>query len=201
MFTATDLACSRGERKLFDGISFALDRTEWLHVKGENGAGKTTMLRTLVGLSPADHGDVRWNGADIREHADDYRRDFVYLGHQAGLKDELTPVENLKLALMLDGFEPSEDMIVDALHRMRLQGREDLPARVLSAGQRRRVLLARLLLRPAKLWVLDEPFNALDVAGIDLLRTMIREHLDAGGIAVLTSHHVMPLEHGREIQL
>jgi len=201
MFTATDLACSRGERKLFHGISFALDRSEWLHVKGENGAGKTTMLRTLVGLSPADHGDVRWNGADIREHADDYRRDFVYLGHQAGLKDELTPVENLKLALMLDGFEPSEDMIVDALHRMRLQGREDLPARVLSAGQRRRVLLARLLLRPAKLWVLDEPFNALDVAGIDLLRTMIREHLDAGGIAVLTSHHVMPLEHGREIQL
>lgn len=201
MFTATDLACSRGERKLFEGISFALESREWLHVKGENGAGKTTMLRTLIGLSPADHGHIRWRGNDIREHAEDYRRAFVYLGHQAGLKDELTPVENLKLALMLDGYEPSEDEILDALGRMGLHGREDLPARVLSAGQRRRVLLARLLLRPADLWVLDEPFNALDVAGIDLLRSMIRAHLDGGGLAVLTSHHVMPLEHGREIQL
>jgi heme exporter protein A len=201
MFTATDLACSRGERKLFDGVSFSLDRTEWLHVKGENGAGKTTMLRTLIGLSPADHGQICWNGADIHRHAEDYRRAFVYLGHQAGVKDELTPVENLKLALMLDGFEPSDDEIFGALGRMGLRGREDLPARVLSAGQRRRVLLARLLLRPAALWVLDEPFNALDVAGIELLRGMIRTHLDAGGIAVLTSHHVMPLSHGREIQL
>lgn len=201
MFTATDLACSRGERQLFAGVSFSLERSEWLHVKGENGAGKTTMLRTLIGLSPADHGEIRWKGESIREHADDYRRDFVYLGHQAGLKDELTPVENVKLALMLDGFEPSDDEIFDALGRMGLQGREELPARVLSAGQRRRVLLARLLLRPADLWVLDEPFNALDVAGIDMLRGMIRAHLDAGGIAVLTSHHVMPLSHGREIQL
>ena len=201
MFTATDLACSRGERTLFDGVSFALDRTEWLHVKGENGAGKTTLLRTLIGLSPADHGQIRWKGEDIRENAEDYRRAFVYLGHQAGLKDELTPMENLKLALMLDGFEPADPELFDALGRMGLHGRENLPARVLSAGQRRRVLLARLLLRPADLWVLDEPFNALDVAGIELLRAMIREHLDAGGIAVLTSHHVMPLEHGREIQL
>jgi heme exporter protein A len=201
MFTATDLACSRGERKLFDGVSFSLERSEWLHVKGENGAGKTTMLRTLIGLSPADHGQICWNGADIHQHAEDYRRAFVYLGHQAGVKDELTPVENLKLALMLDGFEPSDDEIFGALGRMGLRGREELPARVLSAGQRRRVLLARLLLRPAELWVLDEPFNALDVAGIELLRGMIRNHLDAGGIAVLTSHHVMPLSHGREIQL
>jgi heme exporter protein A len=201
MFTATDLACSRGERTLFDGVSFALDRSEWLHVKGENGAGKTTLLRTLIGLSPADHGEIRWKGEDIRENADDYRRAFVYLGHQAGLKDELTPMENLKLALMLDGFEPADPELFGALGRMGLHGRENLPSRVLSAGQRRRVLLARLLLRPADLWVLDEPFNALDVAGIELLRAMIREHLDAGGLAVLTSHHVMPLEHGREIQL
>ena len=201
MFTATDLACSRGERRLFDGLSFALDRGEWLHVKGENGAGKTTLLRTLIGLSPPDEGAVRWCGTDTRERADDYRRAFVYLGHQSGLKEELTPLENLRLALALDGFAADDEPLLDALGRMGLQGREDLPARVLSAGQKRRVLLARLLLRPADLWVLDEPFNALDAAGIGLLCTMIEGHLDAGGIAVLTSHQSMPLPRGQEIAL
>jgi heme exporter protein A len=201
MFTATDLACSRGERRLFDGLSFALDRGEWLHVKGENGAGKTTLLRTLIGLSPPDEGEVRWRGANTRERADDYRRAFVYLGHQASLKEELTPLENLRLALALDGFAADDEHLLDALGQLGLQGREDLPARVLSAGQKRRVLLARLLLRPADLWVLDEPFNALDAAGINQLCTMIESHLDAGGIAVLTSHQAMPLPRGQGIAL
>ena len=201
MFTATDLACSRGERRLFDGLSFTLQRGDWLHVKGENGAGKTTLLRTLIGLSPPDEGEIRWRGADTHERADEYRRAFVYLGHQSGLKEELTPLENLRLALALDGFAADDEHLLDALGTLGLQGREDLPSRVLSAGQKRRVLLARLLLRPADLWVLDEPFNALDAAGIDLLCTMIESHLDAGGIAVLTSHQSMPLPRGQEIAL
>jgi heme exporter protein A len=201
MFTATDLACSRGERRLFEGLCFALEAGQWLHVQGENGAGKTTLLRTLVGLSPADSGSVSWRGEDIRHQGEEYRRAFVYLGHQAALKDELSPLENLRIALLLDGFDPAEDDLLQALQRLGLQGREDLACRALSAGQRRRVLLARLLLRPAKLWVLDEPFNTLDAAAMELLRLMICGHLDAGGIAVLTSHQALPLQHGREVRL
>ena len=201
MLTATDLACSRGERQLFEGLCFALEAGQWLHVKGENGAGKTTLLRTVVGLSPADRGEVRWRGADIRDRPGDYRRAFLYLGHPVCLKDELSPLENLQLALQLDGFAPGEEVVLQALERLGLQGREDLPSRVLSAGQRRRVLLARLLLRPAQLWILDEPFNALDAAATELLLSMVRGHLDAGVVAVLTSHQAMPLARSREVRL
>ena len=201
MLTATDLACSRGERRLFDHLSFGLEGGDWLHVKGENGAGKTTLLRTLIGLSPPDEGEVRWRGSETRQHADDYRRAFIYLGHQAGLKEELTPFENLQLGLALDGFAATEERLLEALHRIGLQGREELPARVLSAGQRRRVLLARLLLRPAELWVLDEPFSALDAAGVELLCMLISSHLEGGGITVLTSHQSMPLPPGKELAL
>jgi heme exporter protein A len=201
MLAATDLACSRGERRLFGSVNFALDPGDWLHVKGENGAGKTTLLRTLIGLSPPDTGNVRWHGTDTRACADRFRRAFVYLGHQSALKDELTPLENLRLALAVDGFDADEAHLLDVLRRIGLQGREDLPCRALSAGQKRRVLLARLLLRPADLWVLDEPFSALDAPGIDLLCTMIASHLDGGGIAVMTSHQEMPLAAGRELAL
>jgi len=201
MFAATDLACSRGECRLFEGLSFTLEAGQWLHVKGENGAGKTTLLRTLIGLSPADCGEVRWRGSDIREQGGDYRRAFVYLGHQAALKDELSPLENLKLALLLDGFDPSEDDLLGALQRLGLHGREDLPARSLSAGQRRRVLLARLLLRPAELWVLDEPFSALDAGGAELLLSMVGDHLGSGGLAVMTHHQAIALADGREVRL
>lgn len=201
MFTATDLACSRGERQLFGGLNLHLEAGDWLHVKGENGCGKTTLLRTLIGLSPPDRGEIRWHGADTRARADEYRRAFVYLGHQAGLKEELTPLENLRLSLALDGFATGEEHLLEALRRMGLQGREDLPSRVLSAGQKRRVLLARLLLRPADLWVLDEPFNALDTAGVELLCTMIATHLEVGGIAVLTSHQPMQIARGQEVTL
>ena len=201
MFNATDLACSRGERRLFEGLSFSLRRGDWLHVRGANGSGKTTLLRTLIGLSPPDAGSIRWCGDPIADCADDYRRALVYLGHQAGLKEELTPVENLRLALALDGFEIAEAGLVHALRRMGLQGREHLAARHLSAGQKRRVLLARLLLRPAELWVLDEPFSALDREAIELLGKLTADHLDCGGVAVLTSHQPVPLEAGQEIML
>ncbi len=201
MLAATDLACSRGERRLFGSVDFTLERGDWLHVKGENGAGKTTLLRTLIGLSPPDAGSIRWLGIDTRECADRFRRAFVYLGHLSALKDELTPLENLRLALAVDGFGAEEAQLLDALRRTGLQGREDLPYRALSAGQKRRVLLARLLLRPADLWVLDEPFSALDVSGIELLSAMIAGHLERGGIAVMTSHQELPLPAGRELAL
>ena len=201
MFRATDLTCSRGERRLFQDLSFSLEPGQWLHVKGENGAGKTTLLRTLVGLAHADGGHVAWRGRPIAEAGEDYRRDCIYLGHQAGLKDELTALENLRLALAIDGTPAGDDALLDALDAMGLAGREDLPARSLSAGQKRRVLLARLLLRRAALWVLDEPFTALDAAAVQQLSALIGRHLHAGGMAVLTSHQDVPLPDGQELRL
>jgi heme exporter protein A len=201
MLTATDLACSRGERPLFGGLSFALNAGDWLHVKGENGAGKTTLLRTLAGLAPADRGQVRWDSADASARNGDYRRAVLYLGHPAALKDELTPLENLSLALALDGQAAETATLVAALQQMHLQGREDVPVRHLSAGQKRRVLLARLLVRPADLWLLDEPFAALDADGIVLLCRLIGEQLARGGIVVLTSHQAVALPGGQELRL
>ena len=202
MLAASDLACSRGERRLFDAVNFGLDAGDWLHVKGENGSGKTTLLRTLIGLSPPDAGAIRWRGADTRECGEAYRRALVYIGHQAALKDELTPLENLRLALALDGFDADEDHLPDVLRRVGLQGREELPCRALSAGQKRRLLIARLLLRPAELWVLDEPFSALDAPGVELL---VRDHREpsrgAAAWPLLHSHQDMPLPTGRELAL
>jgi heme exporter protein A len=201
MFSAIDLACSRGGHPLFEEVGFALQPGDWLHVQGENGAGKTTLLRTLTGLAAADTGEVRWDGMDIRKHSEAFRRAVLYLGHPPASKDELTPLENLALALALDGLPTEEADLLEALDRVGLRGREHIPVRHLSAGQRRRALLARLLLRPAALWVLDEPFGALDTAAIDLLCHLLDAHLTRGGIAVLTSHQPVPLPGGQELLL
>ena len=201
MLSVSHLACSRGDRRLFGDLSFAVEPGGWLHVTGDNGAGKTTLLRTLVGLSQPDAGEIRWNGVSVSERADEFRASSVYLGHPAAIKDELSPLENLRLALALDGHDVDEDAALDALERIGLAGREDLAARHLSAGQKRRVLLARLLLRPAALWVLDEPFTALDRDAVGLLHALIEAHLDRDGMAVLTSHQAVPLGRGAAVSL
>jgi heme exporter protein A len=201
MLSVTDLACSRGERRLCDGVGFRLARGEWLHVKGENGSGKTTLLRTLVGLAPADAGQVTWCGSDIRADPDMYRAALVYLGHPSALKDDLTAEENLRVALALDGVAVDDEALDAALRRMHLQDQRELRARQLSAGQRRRLSTARLLLRPAPLWVLDEPFAALDAAGVETLGELLHDHLAAGGIGVVTSHQAIPLPAGQELTL
>ena len=201
LFTATDLACSRGGRRLFEGVGFELRGGEWLHVKGANGSGKTTLLRTLVGLSPPDTGRVKWRGADIRGDAQDYRRAVVYLGHPPALKDDLSAQENLRVSLELDGIGADDDTLAGALQRVRLEDQNDLRARHLSAGQRRRLLLARLLLRPADLWVLDEPFAPLDAHGTEVLGELLRAHLDRGGVGVITSHQPVPLAACQELAL
>jgi heme exporter protein A len=201
LLLATDLACSRGERQLFAGVGFSVEAGEWLHVKGANGSGKTTLLRTLVGLAPADAGRIAWCGRDIGDDPDGYRQDVAYLGHPPAVKDDLTAAENLGVAMEIDGV-PVDDAALDAaLRRMDLDERRDLRARQLSAGQRRRLLLARLLLRPARLWILDEPFAPLDAASIELLGTLMQAHLDRGGIGVVTSHQPVPLKPSREIAL
>jgi heme exporter protein A len=201
MLTATGLSCIRGERRLFSGIDLAVAPGEWLHLQGENGAGKTSLLRILVGLTPAAEGEIRWKGESIRALGEEFRREMVYLGHHAAVKEDLTALENLQISAALDGAELAERDALAALFRMGLKGREELPVRVLSQGQKRRVLLARLLARKAALWVLDEPFTALDVKAVQMLSDLIAEHVGAGGMAVLTSHQSMPIAGGKSLVL
>ncbi len=201
LLSAQGLACVRGERQLFSGLGLDLAAGEWLHVRGENGSGKTSLLRMLVGLAEPAAGEIRWRGQPVRKSDDAFRRELLYLGHHGAVKEDLTPLENLQLASALDGGQLSDGEALAVLHRFGLRGRAELPVRFLSAGQKRRVLLARLVTRKATLWVLDEPFTALDVKAVDMLSHVIAEHLEQGGIAVLTSHQPMPMPHGKTVQL
>lgn len=188
-----NLSCIRGKQTLFQGLDLELDAGQWLYLQGENGAGKTSLLRILAGLTlPAD-GEVLWQGMPIAQQRSQYHRDLLYIGHHAGLKEDLTLTENLQALCRMDGLKVSDADIRDALTRMGLAKRQHLPARVLSAGQKRRGLLARALLRPAKLWILDEPFNALDVNAIADVQALLKDHLAHGGLLVLTSHQTPDL--------
>lgn len=201
MLTATGLSCIRGERRLFSRLDLAVGPGEWLHVQGENGAGKTSLLRILASLAPPAEGEILWKNASIKALAEDYHRDMLFLGHHGAVKEDLTPFENLTLAARLDGVLLDEAAALKALARFGLRGREDLAVRFLSAGQKRRVLLARLAVRQAALWILDEPFTALDVTAVDMLSSLIEAHVKAGGICILTSHQSMPLPNGRTLKV
>ena len=198
---ANALTCIRGERTLFTGLDLEVSAGEWLHVRGENGIGKTSLLRLLSGLTKPAAGEIFWNEQLISADPSEYHRNLLFLGHRDSLKEDLTALENLSIATALDGIAVSEDEILLALHRFGLRGREDLPVNCLSAGQKRRVLLARLLLRQAKLWILDEPFNALDVRAVEMLSELILEHIASGGMAIMTSHQEIPMPNGRVVQL
>ena len=198
---ANALTCVRGERTLFTGFNLEVSAGEWLHVRGENGIGKTSLLRLLSGLTKPAAGEIFWNEQLISADPSEYHRNLLFLGHRDSLKEDLTALENLSIATALDGITVSEEEILLALHRFGLRGREDLPVNCLSAGQKRRVLLARLLLRQAKLWILDEPFNALDVRAVEMLSELILEHIASGGIAIMTSHQEIPMPNGSVVQL
>lgn len=197
------LSCVRGDRMLFRDLDFDLDAGELLHLKGENGSGKTTLLRALAGLLLPESGEIRWRGADIRRLREEYSRHLLYLGHLNGIKGDLTAVENLRITAVLDGFRLTESRAWEVLGKIGLRGHEDLPSKHLSQGQKRRVALARLLVNRASLWVLDEPFTALDVAAVQLLQEVIRRHVDNGGLAVVTTHQAVAMigEQTRSITL
>lgn len=183
-----NLACERGDHRLFSGLNFGLTSGELMQVLGANGSGKTTLLRTLCGFVRPVQGAVHWRGRDIGEWDDDFHAAMCYLGHLNAIKDELSALENLRMSAGLAGYTLSEKQAVAALRRMGLQRREHLPVRVLSQGQRRRVALARLLVGDAQLWILDEPLTALDVGAVGLMQELIGEHLSNGGMAIFTTH-------------
>ncbi|MGA7981183.1 MAG: cytochrome c biogenesis heme-transporting ATPase CcmA [Chromatiaceae bacterium] len=197
MLEVVDLECRRGDRRLFSGLSFDLDAGTLLHVRGRNGSGKTTLLRALCGLLAPEKGEIRWGGESIRKLGDDYHEAILYFGHLNGIKSDLSGVENLRIAATLDGDNADEDRLWSALEHMGLAGFEDLPTKVLSQGQKKRVALARLLVSRATLWILDEPFTALDVDAVDLLQILIAQHIADEGMVVLTTHQEVPLTSGQ----
>lgn len=184
---ATGLTSFRGDRLLFRDLTLTLVPGEFIHVHGPNGSGKTTLLRILCGLTLPTEGEVCWRGRDIRADATAYRREVLYVGHANGVKLELTALENLRFAQAL-GAEDTGLALEAVLDRFQLGGFEDTLARALSAGQQRRVALARLLACRATLWILDEPFAALDRSGQEMLEDLLDEHLARGGMALLSSH-------------
>lgn len=184
MLEARELLCERDERTLFSGLSFTLNAGEWVQITGSNGAGKTTLLRLLTGLSRPDAGEVLWQGQPLHQVRDSYHQNLLWIGHQPGIKTRLTALENLHF-YHRDG---DTAQCLEALAQAGLAGFEDIPVNQLSAGQQRRVALARLWLTRATLWILDEPFTAIDVNGVDRLTQRMAQHTELGGIVILTTH-------------
>ncbi len=201
MLNVSSLQCIRGDRSLFKDIALSLEPGELLHLHGHNGSGKTTLLRTLSGLVlPAD-GKIEWDGKSIKELDEEYTQHVLYIGHKNAIKDDLTGLENLMFASVLDGHPIEERQAWQALEDIGLRGFEDLPTKVLSQGQKRRVALSRLLVSQTKLWILDEPFVALDKAAVAMLQDVIREHIAKGGMAIITTHQDVELTTGKVKQL
>ncbi|OLQ76065.1 heme ABC transporter ATP-binding protein CcmA [Photobacterium proteolyticum] len=214
MLSVQELSCVRDERVLFDDLSFSVSSGELVQIEGHNGAGKTTLLRIIAGLGRADSGSVCWNNENIESAREDYYQDLLFLGHQTGVKRELTAFENLAFfQAMHTHAEDSElagtpqvsgdDCLWQALAHVGLAGREDVPAGQLSAGQQRRVALARLWISNHKLWILDEPLTAIDKQGVKVLERLFLSHVERGGVVLLTTHQDMFTDsnHLRKIKL
>jgi heme exporter protein A len=182
----------RGDRHVLQGVSLSLKHGELLHVRGPNGAGKTTLLRVVAGLLPAEQGEVLWQGENIRADREGYHRCLAFASHEPALKADLTALENLRYAVGIRRKVTDEELR-EELDRTGASVCADLPARVLSAGQRRRVALARVNALQARLWLLDEPFTNLDTAGGATLGASIESHLASGGMAVVVAHHELEL--------
>lgn len=191
--TFSKLGCTKGGRQLFKNVDCRLEAGRWLYVAGANGVGKTSLLRMVCGLASIEAGDILWNGTPIHAQRETYRQDLCYLGHLNALQESMTVDENLAFTTALGGFAPDKAEAQAVLTRFGLRGRGRQLVRHLSQGQKRRVALTRLALSPARLWVLDEPYVAMDEAGIGLLADLIATHLAEGGLAVLTSHQRVPI--------
>ncbi len=190
---AQDLMCIRDDRTLFEHLSFQVNPGQVLLLEGRNGSGKTSLLRTLCAIRMPDAGIITWDGEDIFELGADFHAHTAYVGHKDGVKLDLSATENLNMAKGLG--DPNDAIsVAEALTQVDLYGFEDIPARNLSAGQQRRLALARLLVTRAKLWILDEPFTSLDSHGIAVIEALFANHLANDGMIALTSHHSVKLD-------
>lgn len=204
MLQAVALGCSRGERRLFSDLNVKVDRGTLLAVVGENGSGKTSLLRIFSSLLPPEQGSVLWDGRDIQELKELYSEQLTYIGHLNGIKDDLTPLENLMSSISLAGEPCSINGAREALEAIGLKRPiHHLPSKVLSQGQKRRVALARLWLSTRPLWLLDEPFTSLDMAATGVVTQRLHTHLQGGGLAVVVTHQevVLPAETVQRLRL
>ena len=191
MLEVINLTAIRDERVLFENLSFSLQTGDLVQIEGRNGTGKTTLMRIVAGLGDREDGEIRWNGETIESNREEYHQDLLFLGHQTGVKRELTAIENLKFYQSIHAPTTTPDQIFHALMQVGLAGREDVPVAQLSAGQQRRVALARLWLSEQPLWILDEPLTAIDKQGVKVLEDLFLAHANKGGIVMLTTHQDM----------
>ena len=199
--TADNVVGVRGERLLFEELSFSCSNGTVLYLEGANGTGKTTLLRTLCGLFKPYAGSINWCGDNINSLAEEYYKHVLYIGHLPGIKEDLTALENLQFSLALSGTPFHLSQATEVLKMLGLARGLNLPTRMLSQGQKRRVALARLWLQDLPLWVLDEPFTALDVAATGLLKQKIETFANAGGMVIMTTHQEVSLNVPRFEQL
>jgi heme exporter protein A len=199
VLSVSNLGCIRGERVLFKNLTFDLNSGKLLYVQGENGSGKTTLLRTLSGLSTPAVGEISWNKQITKTLAEDYYGQVLYIGHLAGIKDDLSAVENIQFSISLSGYTVDRDQAISALEALGIARCADLPTRVLSQGQKRRIALAQLWLQNNPLqmpmWILDEPFTALDSKMVTKLTQQIERYVNNGGMVVFTSHQTPDFDH------
>ena len=186
----------RGDRLLFSDITFSLLPGNVIQLTGANGSGKTSLLRIICGLLTPAEGEIRWQGTNIRSLGEEYSKSLSYVGHRNGVKEELNPIENLRIANGLAGISLTTAAAKSALEKIGLTGRDRLPARLLSEGQRRRLALARLITSGAKLWILDEVLTSLDRSAVAIMRSLIGEHLQNGGMAIIATHQELDLSAG-----
>lgn len=196
LLQARQLYCERDERVLFARLDFSLHAGELLQIEGPNGAGKTTLMRSICALNSHFEGEVFWRGTRLQDDRERFFAETLILGHLSGIKLPLSPTENLRWIAAVRGINLDNltQRIADSLAAVGLAGFEDMPASALSAGQKRRIALARLFLEPATLWVLDEPFSAIDKQGVAVLEGLLEDHVSRGGAALIVTHHDMQLK-------